>query len=64
MFTHPDLMLDLVKDRHRELVQEADRGRLLAIARSARRSRKSRAARGHPTGTLASCGPSGVVPAR
>lgn len=64
MFTHPDLMWDLVNDRHRELVREADRGRLLAIARSARRARRSRAARGQPAGTLASCGPSGVVPAR
>lgn len=64
MMIHPDLMLDLAHDRHRELVAEADRGRLLSIARRARAARASRAARGQPAGTLTPCGPSGVVPAR
>ena len=64
MMIHPELMLDLVHERHRELVAEADRGRLLSIARLARRARKTRATRGQPAGTLTTCGPSGVVPAR
>jgi hypothetical protein len=61
---HPDLMLALVHDRHRELIAEADRQRLLTSARRARRARKAPAVRGHPTGTLASCEPSTAVPAR
>ena len=64
MFTHPDMTLVLTNARHRELVAEAGRGRLLALARAARRARKARAVRGQPTGTLASCEPSAVVPAR
>jgi hypothetical protein len=61
---HQDLLLALAHDRHRQLVAEADRSRLLAIARAARRARKARAVRGQPTGTLASCEPSVAVPAR
>ena len=64
MLNHPDLMLNLAHDRHRELVAEADRERLLSLARLARRARKARSARGRPAGTLASCEPSAVVPAR
>ncbi|AGZ45090.1 hypothetical protein [Actinoplanes friuliensis] len=67
MFMHPDLLLVLANDRRRELIAEADRGRLLTIARAARaarRARKATAVRGHPTGTLASCEPSVAVPAR
>jgi len=70
MFLHPDLMLALANERHRELIAEADRGRLLASARLTRRARragragKASAVRGQPTGTLASCEPSAVVPAR
>jgi hypothetical protein len=67
MLMHPDLMLVLANDRHRELIGEHDKGRLLAIAREARRGRRARkgpAVRGHPTGTLASCEPSAAVPAR
>jgi len=67
MLIHSDLMLTLANERHRELIAEADRGRLLAGAREARRARKARkvsAVRGQPTGTLASCDPSAAVPAR
>ena len=64
MLMHPDLMLILANDRQRELIAEADRERLLTIARTARRARKTAAARGRPTGTLASCEPSVAVPAR
>ncbi|MBG0563725.1 hypothetical protein [Actinoplanes aureus] len=64
MLNHPDLLLDLAHDRHRELIAEADRGRLLSMARMVRRGRKARSARGRPAGTLASCEPSAVVPAR
>jgi hypothetical protein len=67
MLMHPDLMMTLVNDRHRELVAEADRMRLLNSGRAARRARrasKAPAVRGRPTGTLASCEPSAAVPAR
>ena len=67
MMMHPDLMLALANDRHRELVAESDRRHLLTIARAARRARRARqapAVRGRPTGTLTSCEPSAAVPAR
>jgi hypothetical protein len=64
MLMHPDLMLVLANERHRELIAEADRARLLAGARQARRARKASAPRRAPTGTLASCEPSAAVPAR
>ena len=64
MLMHPDLLLTLANDRHRELIAEADRERLLTLARGARRARKAPAVRGQPTGTLASCEPSAAVPAR
>ena len=64
MWMHPDLLLSLANDRHRELVADSERQRLLTIARAARRTRKAAAARGRPTGTLASCEPSVAVPAR
>lgn len=61
---HPDLMLSLVNDRHRELIAESDRRRLLTLARVVRGARKTRTARGRPAGNLASCEPSVAVPAR
>ena len=67
MLMHPDLMLVLANDRHRELIAEGDRERLLDSARGARKARRARkasAVRGQPTGTLASCEPSAAVPAR
>jgi hypothetical protein len=64
MWMHPDVMLNLANDRQRDLIADADQERLLTIARAARRARKAAAARGRPTGTLASCEPSAVVPAR
>ncbi|MGW4467071.1 hypothetical protein [Micromonospora sp. NBC_01796] len=64
MFVHPDTLLVLANDRRRELIAEADRGRLLTSARRVRRARKATAVRGQPAGTLASCEPSAAVPAR
>jgi len=67
MMLHPDLMLTVANERHRELVAEAERSHLLNNARAARRSRKARkaqAVRGRPAGTLAPCEPSAAVPAR
>lgn len=67
MLMHPDLGLAMANDRHRELVAEADRERLLATARRswrARRGPKAAPVRGQPAGTLASCEPSVAVPAR
>ncbi|MBB2947736.1 hypothetical protein FB565_007507 [Actinoplanes lutulentus] len=64
MMMHPDMLLELVHDRQRELIAEADRGRLLARALKARPRRTKKPVRGQPTGTLASCEPSAVVPAR
>jgi hypothetical protein len=64
MLMHPDMMLVMANSRHRELLAEADRGRLLTGSRRARRARKVPSVRGQPTGTLASCDPSAAVPAR
>ena len=64
MLMHPDFMLTMVNDHHRELIAEQDRHRLLTSARAARKARKAQTSRGRPTGTLASCEPSAVVPAR
>ena len=67
MLIHPDLLMVLTNDHHRELIVEADRGRVLATARRARQARragKASAVRGQPAGTLASCEPSVAVPAR
>ncbi|GGQ85516.1 hypothetical protein GCM10010166_64830 [Couchioplanes caeruleus subsp. azureus] len=67
MLMHPDLMLTLAHDHHRELIAAADRRRLLTSALRALRARRARHAsmvRGHPTGTLAPCEPSAAVPAR
>lgn len=67
MFMHPDQFLNQANARHRELVAEADRGRLLASARKALRARRARQAapvRGQPAGTLATCERSVAVPAR
>ena len=64
MLMHPDLMLTLANDRHRELIAEFERQRLLIGARRARRDRKAPAVRGRPTGTLASCESPAAAPAR
>ena len=64
MLIHPDLMLVLANERHRELIAESARRSLLTRARDARRSRRSGEARGRPAGSLTSCDPSAVVPAR
>lgn len=63
MNMHPVMLLMLANQRQRELVDEADRHRLLSSAREARHARKGRV-RGQPTGNLASCDPSAAVPAR
>jgi hypothetical protein len=36
---YPDLLMVVAKDRHRELIADADRRRLLSLARRARRER-------------------------
>jgi hypothetical protein len=64
MLMHPDVMLVLANDHHRQMIAEADKSRLLTMARRARRARKAPGVRGRPTGTLASCEPSAAVPAR
>jgi len=64
MNMHPVMLLMLADQRQRELAEETERHRVLAGAREARRGRKGRAARGQPTGNLASCDPSAAVPAR
>ncbi|BCB88298.1 hypothetical protein [Phytohabitans suffuscus] len=51
MMMHPDLVLAQANERQRELIAEADRERLLATARLARRARRARQeapARGQP----------------
>jgi hypothetical protein len=55
MLMHPDLMLNLANERHRELIAEADRGHVLRGARAARRSRQARkgvVVRGQPTAAV------------
>jgi hypothetical protein len=64
MWMHPDMLMALANERQRDLIAEADRRRVLTGARLARRTRKAPAARGRPTGSLASCEPSVAVPAR
>jgi len=67
MLYHPEIMLTLASERHRELVAEVERRHLLTTARAARwgrRARKAPAVRGRPAGTLTPCEPSAVVPAR
>ncbi|XVU23888.1 hypothetical protein ACQPZJ_42690 [Actinoplanes sp. CA-054009] len=56
MLMHPDLMLTLAAEHHRELIAETDRRRLRTSARLARAARKAsrkRAVRGQPAGALA-----------
>jgi hypothetical protein len=50
MLNHPDLILDQAHTRQRELIAEADRYRLLSLARRHRKavSAESPAARGRP----------------
>ncbi|MEV0900020.1 hypothetical protein [Actinoplanes sp. NPDC049802] len=66
MLLHPDMMLDLANARNRELIAEADRGRLLRRAwwSRARRAAKTTQVRGRPTGNLASCERPVAAPAR
>lgn len=67
MLMHPDVWLTMANDRHRELIEESAKHRLLTAAREARKARKAgraATARSRPAGTLTSCEPSAVVPAR
>jgi hypothetical protein len=67
MMMHPDVLSVLANARHRELIAESDQRRLLNLARKARAARqagKAPPARERLPGTLASCEPAGVVPAR
>lgn len=61
MLIHPDLMLTMANDRHRELIDQADKQRLLGRVR---RPRRTGVVRGQPAGTLTSCEASAAVPAR
>jgi hypothetical protein len=42
MLTHPDMLWDLARQHQRELIDEAQRSRLLAAARRHRRSSSRR----------------------
>jgi hypothetical protein len=42
MFEHPAFSMAVAHERHRSLIAEAERRRLLAIARQARKERKAR----------------------
>jgi hypothetical protein len=42
MFGHPAFTMSVAHERHQALIAEADRRRLLAIAREARKARKAR----------------------
>ena len=72
MFLHPESILFLAHERERELIADADRSRLRAAARRARRARRESVGRGGrhaadraaPAGTLAPCGPSAAAPAQ
>jgi hypothetical protein len=64
------MMLDQAHERQHAMIAEADRYRLLATARRARRERArggtgiKAAARGRPAGTISSCEPSVAAPVR
>ncbi|HEX5205504.1 hypothetical protein ACFQS1_32515 [Paractinoplanes rhizophilus] len=49
MLIHADLMLTLANERHRELIADSEKRRLLGSARRARKARKSQVVRGRPT---------------
>jgi hypothetical protein len=56
MILSPDLFLGQAYDRQRELIAEADRERLLSVARRARRGHRAHQkapVRGHPVATPA-----------
>lgn len=58
MYSQPEMMFFQAAARHRELIEEADQYRLLALARRARRSRRARArdlAAAENAGTLTAC---------
>jgi hypothetical protein len=63
MYYQPDLLLSEFHKRQRELVAEADRYRLLAAVRRARRALRP-TQRGRPDGTLITCAPRAAAPAR
>ena len=70
MFMHPDLIWVQAKQHQQELIDQADRHRLLTAARRARRDRgranpdANAMARGRPTGNLAACPPRAAAPAQ
>jgi hypothetical protein len=68
---HPDLLWAQAKQHQKELIDQADRHRLLSSARRARRDRGAderqegnAMARGRPTGNLAACPPRAAAPAQ
>ena len=63
MLIHPELMLTIVNDRHREMIAESEKAHLLQRAREFRFTRRARVTR-PPTGRVAPCEPSVAVPAR
>jgi hypothetical protein len=69
MFLHPDLMLTVIHDRQRDLIEIAERRRLFATLRrhhddEAVDVASRPAARGRADGTLAGCGTPAAAPAR
>lgn len=69
MFNDPDMLLAQAHQRQRELIVEADRYRLLALAKRARRARRARGARraaavSVPAVTVEPCGRHEVASAR
>ncbi|GAA5194912.1 hypothetical protein GCM10023322_60430 [Rugosimonospora acidiphila] len=73
MFIHPDLLSSVHEQHHRDLIEQADRYRLLAVARRRGRARGAGGAvsvgrtpvvRGRPAGNLAACEPPAAASAR
>ena len=75
MMLHPETMLELARDRQRDLMADVERYRLFAAARRSRRARTATervgtagrdatVPRARPVGNLDPCGPRAAVPAR
>jgi hypothetical protein len=62
MFGHPAFALSEARERHQALIAEADRRRLLAIARQARKARKARRKHADTRGRVAAPGRGKAAP--